>query len=144
MKTYTQYRKLREEEEAEELNKIKPTNEIIDEVNENIDQLEELIEEDFDYPFDLHAEIVKDKISILSEDCLEGAKHNRLARIMFKKLKFDAFGEQILEHSNGKCQFEIKPRMSFENYEGGNFYQEIGDDKIVYYYSFDTKKWNRR
>lgn len=143
MKTYTQYRQLREEEEADKLNAIKPTNELVDEINENIKQLEKLIEEDFEYGFELIAEVENDKVRISSGNCLDDNTKNQLSRIMFRKLWFDALGEQIFEHSNGKCQFELKPRMSFENYEGGNFYQEIGEN-IVYYYSLDTKKWNRR
>lgn len=132
------------EKGVDEPDTVKSTDELAEEVNENIEGLEDLIEEDFNFRFELRAEKYKNMIGIFSDNVLEDIEdgEENLAKLMFKKLTFDAFGEDVKEHSKDKKILTVVPRVAFENFEKGSFYQVIGE-KITYYYNFVDKTWSR-
>lgn len=159
MKSFTEYRnsavteaddqeeKDLQQQESDKPKEIKPTKEIIDELNENIEPLEDLIEEDFGYRFELFVEKYRDLINIYSENVLEEKdkekeKEERIAKMMFKKLSFDSYAEEIISNETGSI-LKITPGVAFENFEKGTFYQNIGDENLAYYYNFETKEWTR-
>lgn len=134
------------EEGVEEVEKVKSSKSLVEEMEGSLKQLKKLLHEDFSFQFDLKVEKYKDLTRIYTDNLVETLPDGMesLSKIMFKELYFNAYCETVVESSSKDEILKLVPGMAFKNFEEGNFYQTIGDINKAYYYNVETKEWSRK